>query len=183
MLITALQTVYVHKRYLVLSAALWLLTVTGLLLWTNTVLVQSVLLGQNVNGLFKLNFIWSLLIGSPVSLGWSSFILLMITTLLVSVVVSMGVYVYQQRSHFVHRGKALTVTTSGGILAAVFGVGCAACGSLLLGGLLAALGGSGFLLLLPLHGGEFGIVAIMLLIFAIYSLAKIITSPAVCSVD
>lgn len=183
MLITALQTVYVQKCYLFLSAIFWFLIVVGSLLWTNTALVQSVLLDQNVSGAFKLNFIWSLLIGAPVSMGWFTFTLLLITTLLLSVVVSMGVYVYRHRRHLAHQGKALAVTTSGGVLATFFGVGCAACGSLLLGGLLAALGGSGFLLLLPLHGGEFGIVAVVLLVFAIYSLAKIITTPAVCSVD
>ena len=183
MLITPLQTVYAQKSYLFFSFIFWCLLITISLLWANTTLVYSVLLDQSVSGAFKANFIWSLLIGSPESIGWLSVVLLLISTLLLSVVVSMVVYVYRHRGSHAHKRKLAVVATSGGTLAAVLGIGCAACGSLLLGGLLAMLGGSGLLLLLPLHGGEFGIVAVVLLAFAIYSLAKIITTPTVCPVE
>lgn len=72
--------------------------------------------------------------------------------------------------------------TAGGILSAIFGVGCASCGTYLLGATLASFGASGVLALLPLGGQEFLIASITLLTFSIVWTVKSISVRRVCVV-
>lgn len=67
-----------------------------------------------------------------------------------------------------------------GIMSGVLGMGCAACGSLLLTPILAFLGASSVLAFLPLAGGEFGILGVVLLAVSLYMMAKKIQDPAIC---
>ncbi len=67
-----------------------------------------------------------------------------------------------------------------GVASGALGVGCAACGSLLLTSILSFFGASGALALLPLVGGEFGILGVILLAVSLYLTAKQIQNPAVC---
>lgn len=69
-----------------------------------------------------------------------------------------------------------------GILSGATGLGCAACGSLVISSLLATAGGAGVLTLLPLRGGEFGILGVILLGASTFFLAKHITKPPVCEI-
>ena len=69
-----------------------------------------------------------------------------------------------------------------GITSSVLGVGCATCGSFLLTSVLSLVGASGTLALLPLGGGEFGLIGVLLLLIAIYITAKQISNPAICKI-
>jgi len=68
----------------------------------------------------------------------------------------------------------------GGITSGALGVGCAACGSFLLSTVLSSLGAAGALAILPLHGGEFGILGVVLLVISLVIIAKKIAAPLVC---
>lgn len=69
-----------------------------------------------------------------------------------------------------------------GLASGVLGMGCAACGSLLLTSSLSLVGASGILAFLPLAGGEFGILGVILLSVSIYLIAKQVQNPAVCKI-
>ena len=69
-----------------------------------------------------------------------------------------------------------------GIASGVLGMGCAACGSFLLTSILSLFGASWLLAYLPLAGGEFGILGVILLAVALYLTAKKIQNPAVCKI-
>jgi hypothetical protein len=69
-----------------------------------------------------------------------------------------------------------------GITSGVLGMGCAACGSFLLTSVFSLFGVSGILAYLPLAGGEFGILGVILLAVSIYMTAKKIQNPAVCKI-
>ena len=69
-----------------------------------------------------------------------------------------------------------------GLASGVLGMGCAACGSLLLTSGLSLVGASGILAFLPLAGGEFGILGVILLLASIYLIAKQIQNPAICKI-
>lgn len=93
--------------------------------------------------------------------------------------VSMVVYFLRRRIDEVkHAGLA---TGLFGITSGVLGMGCAACGSFLLTSMLAFAGASGILAFLPLRGGEFGMLGVLLLGIALYMTAKKIQDPAVCT--
>lgn len=77
------------------------------------------------------------------------------------------------RARQIFAGSA-TISASG-IVAGALGIGCAACGSLILTALAGTVLGTGALTLLPLGGGEFGIIGVLLLGYSTYLLAKQIT--------
>ncbi len=69
-----------------------------------------------------------------------------------------------------------------GIASGVLGMGCAACGSFLLTSVLSLFGASWILSYLPLAGGEFGILGVILLAISLYLTARKIQNPAVCKI-
>ena len=67
-----------------------------------------------------------------------------------------------------------------GIVSGTLGVGCAACGSIILSSIIGTAAGASLIGFLPLKGDEFRIIGIVLLVTSTYFLAKQITKPAVC---
>jgi hypothetical protein len=67
-----------------------------------------------------------------------------------------------------------------GLLFAVLGIGCAACGTVLVGSVLGYLGLSSVFGVLPYHGEEIGALGIFVLVLVTYSLAKKVSTPNVC---
>lgn len=93
--------------------------------------------------------------------------------------IDLGMIVY-----FVKRNRALgqgemTASVSG-IISGMFGVGCAACGSFLATSILSLVGAGGAIALLPLRGGEFGLLSVILLVSSIYFVARKIAASPVC---
>ena len=66
------------------------------------------------------------------------------------------------------------------MIAGLLGVGCAACGSVILTAVLAGAG-STLLLLLPFGGAELGFLGIVLLLYAIVKMHKEIAKGSVCT--
>src|SRR3989338_6876648 len=94
--------------------------------------------------------------------------------------VSMVAYFLRRRVNEVKRAGVATGLL--GITSGVVGMGCAACGSFLLTSMLLIVGVSGVLALLPLGGGEFGILGVILLGISLYMTAKKIQNPAICDI-
>lgn len=95
--------------------------------------------------------------------------------------VSMIVYFLRRRVDEVRQTGMATGLF--GITSGVIGMGCAACGSFLLTSILSLIGASGILAFLPLNGGEFGILGVVLLGASLYMTAKKIQNPAVCKIN
>lgn len=87
-------------------------------------------------------------------------------------------YLVQKRNIPKREGAGAVSALVSGIL----GVGCASCGSFLLGALLASFGAAGAITLLPLRGEEFTILAVVLLSLSIYWMAKSIQSGNLCAI-
>lgn len=64
------------------------------------------------------------------------------------------------------------MTGVSGVVAGAFGLGCAACGSLILTALVGTTAGVGALAFLPLGGSEFGLIGVGLLSYSTYLLSK-----------
>ena len=100
--------------------------------------------------------------------------------LLFGVDITMIVYFLRRRRAQLPRGEiaaGLGGATSGAIAA-----GCAACGSFLLITILSFFGATGALALLPLRGGELGLLSIALLLLSIFLIARKIVAPVVCEI-
>lgn len=93
---------------------------------------------------------------------------------LVAISVLVGLDVALVAYHFARHGIDLQSSGSGvlGAVLGVLGAGCAACGTVLLAGLLSLVGGSGVLLLLPLDGLEFALLATVPLVLSVFWIAE-----------
>ena len=101
--------------------------------------------------------------------------------LLFGVNIALLIYYFVQRRSLPAAKES--ATTIGGLVAAVFGIGCSACGTLVLSAMLASVGATGLLALLPLGGGEFLIISIVLLAASIFWISKSIQTSSVCIPD
>lgn len=75
-----------------------------------------------------------------------------------------------------------TIGTIGGLVAALLGVGCAACGSLILTSVAVSLGGLSLLAALPFGGAEIGYLGALLVGISTVILIRGINKPAVCPI-
>ena len=79
--------------------------------------------------------------------------------------------------------KQMGITTGFlGVTSGIVGIGCAACGSFLLTSALSLFGASSILASLPLAGGEFGILGVILLLISAHTIAKQIQQPGTCKI-
>ena len=91
-------------------------------------------------------------------------------------------YVKLRRRLSRQTGQAGAAAGIGGLASGFFGIGCAACGTFVLGPILSFVGASGLIALLPFGGQEFGLVGVAMLGFSIFLVAKKIREPLVCPV-
>ena len=176
MIIQALKKVFTQLLYLLLalitSAAVFAFAVwfpnLGLLftVWTDA----SVSLGG------KLAFPISLLASISTNFTVLSAAYTVAIAILVGVNTALIVHMIQMRGVF---GGGAMIGASG-VFTGAIGLGCAACGSLILTSFLGTAGGISILALLPLRGSEFGMFGVALLGYSTYLLAKQITKPLVC---
>ncbi|MEK7638926.1 MAG: hypothetical protein AAB388_02060 [Patescibacteria group bacterium] len=90
---------------------------------------------------------------------------------------------YIRRARIGKRSEGkLHLTSVGALVSSVLGIGCAACGSVILTTLFTSFGIGGLLVYLPLHGGEFALLGIALLLTSFYYLIQKINDPLVCDV-
>lgn len=99
---------------------------------------------------------------------------------LIGVNVALMLYIYRRQKVGLSAG-GVVVSTFGTVIG-MFGVGCAACGSLILTALLATFGGIGILALLPFQGQELGLVGVLALSSATYFLVQKINKPIICEI-
>ncbi len=93
--------------------------------------------------------------------------------------INVALMLHLMRTRRLSGGSGALISVSG-MFAGTLGMGCAACGSLILTSIVGTAGGISVLTLLPLGGSEFGMLSVALLGYSTYLLAKQITKPLVC---
>lgn len=178
MVFQALRKVF-RKPIYALIALIMSFTMFALAVWLpNISLIVSVMSHSGISFSDKLNLPVSLLGSIATNFTSLSASYTIAIATLFGVNLSMVVYLLRRKVTEVEKNGVATGFL--GITSGVLGVGCAACGSLALTSVLAFFGASGALALLPLAGGEFGILGVALLSVSIYLTAKQIQNPAVC---
>lgn len=95
----------------------------------------------------------------------------------------MGVYVVTLTSYVKqYKLSKSSISGIGGSLLGFLGIGCAACGSIILTPLLGLIGATSVIALLPLGGEEFIYIGILVLFFSIRSLIRKMSKPVVCKI-
>jgi hypothetical protein len=181
MVLNVLRRVFRHSRYIAVVIGVAVTVVTAALLLPNKTVIYQVVTSSSVGLSSKLSFVISLF----GSLG-SNFTVLS-ASYLVTVAVLFGLNIallifYIRRRQEVLPSKKAHLATVGGMMSAVLGIGCAACGSVVLTAVFGLVGAGGLLVWLPLHGLEFGIAGTLLLLISIRYLIKKINHPLVCPI-
>lgn len=79
-------------------------------------------------------------------------------------------------------GKKIAGASLAGMAASILGVGCAACGSVVLSSLIGFAATTHILTILPLQGKEFSIFAIGILALSTYWILNKISAPGACEI-
>ena len=118
----------------------------------------------------KTNFLFYLILSTAESLSFFSIVNTVAVSVLFGINVVLIIYVWRRR--FAGLGGKMAASVLGGVGAGALSAGCAVCGSFALSAILSVFGAGGALALLPLRGGEFGILSVALLSASIYMIAR-----------
>ncbi len=180
MIVHVLQKVFQKPPYILIALA------TSVIVFVFAVWLPNIPLIVEVMGHSSVSF--SQRIDLPISLLGSiatNFTLLSASyTIAIAVLfgINLAMIIYFLRRRIVEVKQSGIATGFLGITSGVVGMGCAACGSLLLMSILSVFGASWILSFLPFNGGEFGILGVILLATSLSMIAKQIQNPAVCRI-
>ncbi len=178
--LTVLKQVFGKAEYLLLFIVTTSLVLAGAVVVRNWSLLNQVIDSSTLTLVQKFIFL-ATLVGSIGSLfGTFGSILLVFISFLFAINLAFLVYYVRRVKSILKGSKRIQAVGMGGLVSGLLGIGCAACGSIVLTAVLSSIGASGLLLLLPLHGSEFGLLGIFLLGFSIAMLARKIKEPLVC---
>jgi hypothetical protein len=171
------QALYIKIATLVASVAL-----SVAILLPNTAILWQIFSSSSVTFGAKLQFLLS--VYGSLFTNFSSFSAVYTVTISVLFGLNSALLVY-----YIVRRRGTGLSNAGGntagffgLVSGFFGIGCAACGSVIVSGLLTLFGAGGLLALLPFHGAEFGLLGVILLSFSVFQLCKRISDPLVCTI-
>lgn len=171
----ACREVFAHFSYGALAGALAILAFLVAVWLPNSGLLVEVFSRSSAPLETKLKLAWSLLHGIRTNFSLLSAGYTISIAALFGINMAMVVYFFKRiKSGLARRDAA---TGFGGIVSGALGIGCAACGSFV----LSALGAVGALAILPLKGGEFGILSVILLLISLFLISKKIAAPLTCN--
>jgi len=176
----ALGRVFVHPSSFALAGGFALVALLSAVWLPNFELLRDVFLQPEVAIAAKLGLALSLLggIGTNFSPFTASYTIAI--AVLFGLVVAMIFYLVKQR-RMGAAGQNIAIG-SGAMASGVVGIGCAACGSLILGGLVPAASAAGALAVLPLDGAEFGLLSVALLFTSLLLISGSIAESAPCPI-
>ncbi|MEY3784347.1 MAG: hypothetical protein RLZZ230_669 [Candidatus Parcubacteria bacterium] len=177
-----LKRVFGETRYVIGALIVVFLAMTGSLLLPNAVIIKQILSSSILTLSSKISFVASLYGTLFSSNTIFSGLILVITALMFGINIGLLVYYIRRRQEKGNDKKA-HFASLGGLISAVLGMGCAACGSVVLTAVFGMLGAGSLVYLLPFKGAEFGVLGIILLGVSIQYLIKRINDPMVCPIE
>ena len=181
MIVVAFKQVFSSVRYLTI-AGITAFAVFALSTWLpNLKLIGTIITSSTVSVFDKLSFLVSLLGSIQTNFTVFSASYTIAIAVLFGINVAMVVYYMSRRKKFLQQSGV--AASAGGLMAGMLGIGCAACGTLVLAPLLSLIGVGGLVAILPFSGQEFGILGVGVLGFSIFSTAKKIQNPLLCKID
>lgn len=176
MITKAFTTVFSKWQYLLLSGVVALIVFAFATWLPNLGLLFSVLTNPAVDWSDKVTLPLNLIGSIATNFTIRTAFYVVASSLLVGINVSLITF-YLKRQ----RLSAMGTTIGGlGFLSGILGVGCAACGSLIIMSAFGTALGASIIAFLPLKGEEFGIAGVVFLTLSAYLSAKQILKPLVC---
>lgn len=174
-----MRRVFVRSGYLALAICASLLVYLAIA-WSPTVsLITTILSSGDIAFVDALRFSGQLLIAGILDMPLAEHVYALLVSVLIGINTALIVFYVR-----LYRAAPSLATTGSGILgffAALFGFGCAACGSIFILSLFGALGGT-LGTLLPFAGKEFAYAGVVLLMGSAFFLSRTIEKPPACPV-
>lgn len=178
-MIRTIKNILLHPAYIAVSL-LVSFTVFALTIWLpNISFISRVFENINVSWGDKAIFLFSLLGSIATNFTFVAAVSTVLIALLFGIQISLTIHLFRVRA-FSMAGKT-TAASAAGVGMGLLGIGCSACGSIILTAILPVIGASGALMLLPLGGGEFGILGVLILALTVFFTARSIMRPVVCN--
>ncbi len=182
MLLTSVYRVLVRPWYAFLAISVASTVAIAGVLIPQYQLIKQILVSRTMVVPEKLVFVASILGSIETNFTVVSASILLITAVLFGINIAMLLYYIKRARAGIRSFGVTSASTFGGLISGVFGIGCAACGSLIATSVLITFGAGGLITLLPLRGVEFGFVGVLLILYSIWLLAKKINTPLVCDI-
>lgn len=174
----ALREVFAYPAYIGLALLIGVAGFVAELWLPNFNLLAAVFVAPEATLQIKARLLWSLMGGIFTNFDTVAVFSTVMVPLLFGIDIAMIVYFLRRRRAQMPRGEI--AASLGGAASGVIAAGCAACGSFLLVTILSLVGATGALALLPLHGGELGLLSVVLLLVSIALIARKVVAPVVC---
>lgn len=179
-MVDAAKTVFARPAYLGLPVAIGLAAFVAQLWLPNYRLLGAVFATPETAFAIKAQLLASLLGGLFTNFDAVAAFSAVTVPLLFGVDIAMIAYFLRRRRAQLPRGEI--AAGLGGAASGAIAAGCVACGSFLLITILSFFGATSALALLPLRGGELGLLSIALLLLSIFLIARKIAAPLVCEI-
>lgn len=176
----ATKTVFSRPAYLALGTTLAVAAFLFSVWLPNTGLIVDVFQTSSAPLGVKLKVATSLLGGIRTNFSFLSALYTILIAILFAMNIAMVAYYLKRRRAISAQGKEFAAGF-GGVASGLLGIGCAACGSFILTTTISFLGASAALTLLPLQGGEFGLLSVVLLALSLSLISKKINDPLICN--
>lgn len=177
-IINALKSVFTRPTYILIAVFSAFLIFAFANLLPNLSFARYIIGGDLDLG-YKIKILWGMLGYFKNNSGLASQIMIVSVAVLAGMDIAMAIF-YAKRKIVSDRAAGFGML---GIVGGFFGIGCGACGSVVLSSIV-GVGASGQLVgILPLKGLEFSVLSLGILIASILYLAKKIQDPMVCRIN
>jgi len=168
------------KPFYLTSAAIAVFFVFSLLsILPNISFIKDILLSPSINTASVIEIIFRIIWGTAANFTSASMLYMVLLSFLIGINVSLLIFYVRLRRVFFGAKKGVVGVL--GFLSGVIGLGCASCGSILLTSFLPIFGLGWLVAFLPLHGAEFSILSIILLVWSAKVIFRGINTPMVCT--
>ncbi|MCR4280474.1 MAG: hypothetical protein NUV82_03560 [Candidatus Komeilibacteria bacterium] len=176
---TALRAVFSHRSYVMMAITFALFFYFLFTYIHNFLFVRDILRVEALTAVVKAEIIASSLLNWQQSyINGTAFIIIIVLVLLLAANSALMIYYLRRRI----RDLRAAGTGVASVLSAVVGIGCGACGSVILTSVFSFSLSAAIMGWLPLNGSEFQILAIVIVLWSLYLNSIKIVDPATCKV-
>lgn len=174
----SLCQVFARKSAWLLGGSIFIFTLILVIILPNIKLIGSIVSSEILSGAAKTKTLLAYLVSFGSNATASSVTILILLSLLFALHIVIMVHMIRMR-----RSQVGSTTGFLGLVSGIFGIGCAACGSLLLSTVFVSTGSAALIAGLPLGGEEFGILGIILLAVSLWITLRKLNKPLTCPIE
>ena len=179
---TVLSQVFTEGSYVLLATVVGISVLIFATWLPNLGLVWQVLTSESVPLPNKIEILTALVRSINTNFTFFSMVIVIAMAMLFGTNVALIVYYFRLRQTLVRQASGgIAAASLGGLASGFLGVGCAACGTLILSPTLTFLGAGTLVMSLPFGGEEFGLAGLAMLVLSLILGAKKIGQLTACS--